>query len=85
MFKEEPEVDRDPGVLNILMMPEFLLRGPNSAYSTSQFIDSENDEEDGLLIKLGDKVQNMMSDDAFEDYLFVFGTVILAKSIDPTD
>ncbi len=29
VFKEEPEIDRDPGVLKIFMMPEFFLRGPN--------------------------------------------------------
>ena len=81
MFKEEPEVDRDPGVLKILMMPEFLLRGPKGAYSTTQMFDSENDEEDGLLIKLSDKVRELIFDDAFEDDLFVLGTVIVAESI----
>ena len=85
MFQEEPEVDRDPGVLKILMFPEFFLRGPNGAYSTSQWFDSDNDEEDGLLIKLADKVRDMIFDDAFEDYLFVFGTVIAAESMNPKD
>jgi len=78
-FQEEPEVDRDPGVLKILMMPEFLLRGPNGAYSTIEM------EEDGFLVKLGDRVRELISDDAFENYLFVFGTIILAESIDPRD
>ncbi|KAL7530885.1 hypothetical protein ACHAXR_003730 [Thalassiosira sp. AJA248-18] len=83
VFMEEPEIDRDPGVLKILMLPEFFLRGPNGAYSTSQMFDSDNEEDDGVLIKLADKVRSMIFDDAFEDYLFVLGTVIAAESMDP--
>jgi len=67
------------------MLPEFFLRGPNGAYSTSQLFDSDNDEEDGVLIKLADRVRDVISDDAFEDYLFVLGTVIAAESMDPTE
>lgn len=66
------------------MFPEFFLRGPNGAYGTSALIDSDNDEEDGVLIKLADKVREMIADAAFEDYLFVLGTVIAAESIDST-
>ena len=82
VFKEEPEIDRDPGVLKICMFPEFFLRGPAGAYSTSQMFDSDNDEEDGILIKLADKVRAMIFDEAFEDYLFVLGTVIAAESME---
>ncbi|KAL7548251.1 hypothetical protein ACHAWF_011545 [Thalassiosira exigua] len=83
VFQEEPEVDRDPGTLKILMMPEFLLRGPRGAYSTSQMFDAEDDEEDGMLIKLSDAVRDLIFDDAFENFLFVFGTVIVAEPIGP--
>ena len=85
MFTEEPEIDRDPGVLKILMLPEFFLRGPNGAYSTTEMFDSDNDEEDGLLVKLSDKVRHMIFDDAFEDYLFVLGTVIAAEPMNHKD
>ena len=60
VFDEEPEIDRDPGVLKIVMMPEFLLRGPNGAYSTSQMYDSSNDEEDGILIKFADEMRQLI-------------------------
>ena len=85
VFDEKPEIDRDPGVLKILMMPEFLLRGPNGAYSTSQMYDSSNDEEDGILIKFADEMRDLIYDDAFEDYLFVLGTVIVAEPNDGTN
>lgn len=67
------------------MLPEFFLRGPNGAYSTAEMFDSDNDEQDGILIRLADRVRDMIFDDAFKDYLFVMGTVIFAESIDPTD
>ena len=85
VFDEEPEIDRDPGVLKILMMPEFLLKGPNGAYSTSQMYDSSNDEEDGILIKFADEMRQLIYDSAFENYLFVLGTVIVAESNDGTN
>ncbi|KAL9190681.1 hypothetical protein ACHAXT_000387 [Thalassiosira profunda] len=85
VFQEEPEIDRDPGVLKILALPEFFLRGPNGAYSTKALFDSEIDEEDGLLIQLAEKVRELIFDEAFEDYLFVLGTVIAAESMNPDD
>lgn len=60
VFKEEPEIDRDPRVLKILMLPEFFLRGPTGAYSTDEMFESR--EEKGELIKLLDKIREMISD-----------------------
>mmetsp|Transcript_2656 Transcript_2656/g.4542 ORF Transcript_2656/g.4542 Transcript_2656/m.4542 type:complete len:376 (+) Transcript_2656:162-1289(+) len=85
VFKEDPEVDRDPRVLKILMLPEFFLRGPNGAYSTKEMFDSENDEEDGILIQLADKVRGLIADPAWQDYLFVLGTVIATESVEDDD
>lgn len=65
------------------MFPEFFLRGPKGAYSTKELIDSDNDEEDGILVKFADKLRAMIYDAAFEDYLVVLGTVIVAESINP--
>jgi hypothetical protein len=73
-LNEYPEVDHSPNVLKIFMLPEFYLRGPNGAYSTKQL------KEDGLLLEVADKVHDIIADEAFENYLFVFGTVIAADS-----
>ena len=85
VFKEDPEVDRDPRVLKILMLPEFFLRGPNGAYSTKELFDSDNDEEDGILIQLADKVRALIADPAWQDYLFVLGTVIATEFVEDAD
>jgi hypothetical protein len=79
VFKEDPEIDRDPRVLKILMLPEFFMRGALGAYSTEEMFDSDDDEEDGLLIQLSDRVHDMISDEAFENYLFILGTVIVCE------
>ncbi|KAL3805874.1 hypothetical protein HJC23_007835 [Cyclotella cryptica] len=83
VFKEDPEIDRDPRVLKILMVPEFFLRGPTGAYSTEEML--ESDHKKGELVKLVDKIHEMISDPAFEDYLFVFGTIVAAESMDDGD
>jgi hypothetical protein len=49
------------------------------AYSTAQLFDSDDDNEDGLLIKYADRVRELIS--AFDNYLFVLGTVIVAESL----
>ena len=79
VFTEEPEIDRDPRVLKILMLPEFFLRGPSGAYPTDEMF--QTDTEKGELIKMSDRIRDMIADPAFEDYLFVFGTVIASESI----
>lgn len=71
---ELPEVDHSSHVLKIFMLPEFYLRGPQGAYSAKEF------REDGLMADLADRVRDLVADDAFENYLFVLGTVIMADS-----
>ena len=83
VFAEEPEIDRDPRVLKILMLPEFFLRGPAGAYPTDEMF--QNDIEKGELVKMADRIRVMIADPAFEDYLFVFGTIIASESIDDGD
>ena len=63
-------------------MPEFLLRGSKGAYDSKEMFDSNNDEEDGILIQMADKLRELIRDDAFKDYLFVLGTVIIAEPAD---
>jgi hypothetical protein len=79
-YKEDPDIDPSPSVLKIFMMPEFFWRGPNGAYSTKDLLDSDDDANDGLLIQVADRVRDLVAVPEFEDYLFVFGTVIAAES-----
>lgn len=76
IYEESPDIDRSPDVLKIFMMPEFFLRGPHGAYSTSQLT------KEGILSDVGDAIRDVISSFEFEDYLFVFGTVIAAHSPD---
>lgn len=73
-LNEMPEIDHSPSVLKIFMLPEFFLRGPNGAYNTKQL------GEDGLLFGLADKIHQIVDREEFEDFLFVFGTVIATES-----
>lgn len=66
--------DHASNVLKIFMLPEFFFRGPNGAYSLSDL------DEGGLLITLADYLYDFVKDPAYEDWLFVFGTVIMAQS-----
>ena len=75
-LEEFPEVDHSPHVLKIFMLPEFYMRGPNGDYSKRQL------EHDGLLNEVADDLRALVAENAFEDYLFVFGTVIAAEAHD---
>jgi hypothetical protein len=79
-YKEDPDIDSSPSVLKIFMMPEFFWRGPNGAYSTKELFDSDEDANDGILIQVADRGRDLVAVPEFEDYLFVFGTVIAAES-----
>lgn len=75
-------INPDPSVLKIFILPEFYLRGPYGAYSTAQMLDSDDDSQAGLLIQLSKRLREIIVDDFFEHYLFVFGTVIFAQEMD---
>jgi predicted amidohydrolase len=75
-FAESPDIDYADDVLKIVMLPEFFWRGPYGAYSTKQILDPD----DGVLVKVSDKMRNAISEEFFRDFLFVFGTVISAES-----
>jgi len=85
-FDEDNAVDRSPRVLKIFMVPEFYLRGPYGAYTPKDaYDDPDDDEDDGVLIRYSDRLREIVSDGVFEDYLFVFGTVIVAQALDGGD
>ena len=70
-FKENPDIDHDDDILKIFMIPEFFWRGPNGAYSTDIMLPPET-----VFIHLADRLRELVADDFFNDFLFVFGTVI---------
>ena len=76
-FVESPDIDHGSKVLKIVMVPEFFLRGPFGAYSTAQAI-----YFDQILLDVADEIRDIVRDDFFQHYLFVFGTVIAARVLD---
>jgi hypothetical protein len=77
------KIDPSPKVLKIFMVPEFFFRGPNGAYSVEDMRDDQvDDSKDGVLIQASDRMRAFIADDAFQDFLFVFGTTIIAQSLD---
>jgi hypothetical protein len=75
--QKHPEVDHREDVLKIFSMPEFFWRGPNGAYTASQIFG--DDLHNGGLLHLSDRLYETVKDEAFSDYLFLFGTVIGVK------
>jgi hypothetical protein len=80
-YQEFPRINHDPNVLKIFMLPEFFLRGPYGAYSAAQLLDSEDDDKAGLLIQIATEIREVIAKDAFKDYLFVFGTTVVAQVV----
>jgi hypothetical protein len=62
------------------MMPRVLWRGPNETYSTEQLLDSDDDTKDGRLIQVTDQGRDLVAVPEFQDYIFVFDTIIAAES-----
>ena len=80
---EESKIDKSPNVLKIFMVPEFFFRGPNGAYSVEDMEDDPVDDSyDGVLIQASDRMREFIEDEVFKDFLFVFGTTIIAQSLD---
>ena len=76
-FQQKPDIDHNDDVLKIVILPEFFWRGPYGAYSTKQLI-----QDDGVLVQVANVIQDVISDNFFNDFLFVFGTVVAARSPD---
>jgi hypothetical protein len=78
--EEKPKINHDTNVLKVFMMPEFFMRGPHGAYATTQIMNSNSSfTTPGLLIQASAKIRNIIADDYFKNYLFVFGTAIYAQ------
>ena len=72
-YSEYPDIDHADDVLKIVMLPEFFWRGPYGAYSASRMV-----KEGSSVIATSDRLRDLLADDFFNDFLFVFGTVIIA-------
>lgn len=81
-FQENPRINPHSDVLKIFILPEFYLRGPHGAYSTAQLQDADDDDHAGLLIQVSKRLREIIVDEAFTDYLFVFGTTVFAQKLD---
>jgi hypothetical protein len=90
-FRESPDIDHANNILKIFMMPKFFWRGPNGAYSTSVFLNDDDDDDDdnnnnnnnnntSLYLQVADRLRELVADPFFNDFLFVFGTIVAAES-----
>ena len=68
--------NKDDSVLKIFNAPEFYWRGPDGAYQLSSIYD--NLEVDGFnpFNEIGRALEDIVQQDRFKDWLFIFGTVI---------
>ena len=79
-FHREHDIDHSDDVLKIVMLPEFFWRGPQGAYSTKEFL-----SDNGVLVQVSNQIRKLIDGEFFNDFLFVFGTVIAAQSVlDPS-
>ena len=76
--------DKDDSVLKIFLAPEFYFRGVNGAY---EFYMEEEEEEEGKcsdICQILVGLENIVADKRFENWLFLFGTVIASEAL-PTE
>ena len=79
--------NKDDSILKIFIAPEFYFRGLNGAYD---FVSEEEEEEDGEcsdVCQILKGLEDIVADERFENWLFLFGTVIASETlaIDETD
>jgi hypothetical protein len=67
---------KDPSVLKIFVAPEFYWRGPNGAYDAKTII--EHPGQFNTVAEICGGLEEMVADEKYENWLFVFGTIIAA-------
>lgn len=72
---DRPDIDHDDNILKIVMIPEFFWRGPHGAYSTDLMVPPQT-----MLADLSDHIRELISGEFWNDFLFVFGTIIAADT-----
>ena len=68
--------NKDDSVLKIFNAPEFYWRGPDGAYQLSSIYDNLEVGGFNPLNEIGRALQDIVQQDRFKDWLFVFGTVV---------
>jgi hypothetical protein len=69
--------ESDPSTLKIFVAPEFFFRGLDGAYKW----DTEHDNECGPICKILEGLENIVADKRFEDWFFLFGSIIAYEDI----
>ena len=73
--------DKDDSILKIFLAPEFYFRGLNGAY---EFRTEEAEEAEGEcsdICHILSSLENLVAHKRFENWLFVFGTVIASEAL----
>ena len=70
---EAPDLDTSNDTLKIFLAPEFFFRGPVGAYSA----------DDPALLELGDSLRSMVANTKWQDWVFVFGSIIGSNKMAP--
>ncbi|GMI43506.1 hypothetical protein TrCOL_g483 [Triparma columacea] len=78
--------DDDEETLKVFVAPEFFWRGPNGAYDAATIL--KNDEYDvyefNAISEICEELEHLVKDKKYENWLFVFGTIIAASRNDLT-
>lgn len=70
--------DKDEGTLKIFNAPEFYWRGKNGAYAISSIFDSDKDFN--AINQIGFRLQQLVEQAKFKDWVFIFGTIIASNA-----
>lgn len=77
--------DQDPTILKIFLAPEFYFRGKDGAFS---FVLEEEEESEGEcsdICQILTGLEDIVADERFVDWLFLFGTVIASEALPVED
>jgi len=77
--------DKDDSVLKMFIAPEFYFRGLNGAF---EFYTENAEEEDGNcsdICQILEGLEGIVADKRFENWLFLFGTVIASDALPKED
>lgn len=83
--KAYDESNKDDSILKIFLAPEFYFRGLNGAF---EFTAEESEEESGEcsdICHILKGLENMVAHKRFENWLFLFGTVIASQALPKED
>lgn len=73
--------NHDRKILKVFVAPEFFWRGPNGAYPASSILDSTDVSKPNVINLIGRKLEALVQDERFNDWLFVFGTVVAINDL----